>query len=297
MSRARGAVGLALVLGFWWINWHPTQYGLLSRYGFFPLWLGYVLAVDAACEWRTGTSLFTRSRRRWLGLFVASAPAWWIFEGFNRFLGNWIYIGATFGSLERFVLAALSFSTVIPAVFTTAELACGLLPARSLASGPRIPASPRIAAGWIGLGLLLAFGVVAMPSYFFPATWLCVLLVLDPLNHVLGWPSLTGRLARGNWRTVAFLSIAALVCGFFWELWNVNTVPKWIYDVPLDAFGLAETPVSWRLFEMPALGYGGYIPFGLELYAVYQFLAGLAGRVDVAYLRFDLESEGRLTKH
>lgn len=292
MRRARGAVGLALVGVFWWINWHPTEYGLLARHGFFPLWLGYVLVVDAACEWRSGTSLFTRSRHRWLGLFLVSAPAWWLFEGFNRFLGNWIYIGAAFGPVERFVHATLSFSTVIPAVFTTAELVAALTPPRGLTSGPRIPTSPRITAAWIGLGLLLAGGVATMPRAFFPATWLCVLLVLDPLNHALGWPSLTARLARGNWRTVAVLSISALVCGFFWEMWNVHTVPKWIYHVPLDAYGLAGTPASWRLFEMPALGYGGYIPFGLELYALYYFLAGLAGRIDPAYLRFDAHPEG-----
>ena len=34
-----------------------------------------------------------------------------------------------------------------------------------------------------------------------------------------------------------------------------------------------------RVFEMPLLGYGGYLPFGLETYVVYHFLTGLARKV------------------
>jgi hypothetical protein len=34
---------------------------------------------------------------------------------------------------------------------------------------------------------------------------------------------------------------------------------------------------SWKFFEMPVLGYLGYIPFTMELYAIYNFVmpAGL----------------------
>jgi hypothetical protein len=47
------------------------------------------------------------------------------------------------------------------------------------------------------------------------------------------------------------------VCGFFWEAWNFYSYPKWVYHVPF---------VSWlKLFEMPLLGYGGYLPFALEV--------------------------------
>ena len=55
-----------------------------------------------------------------------------------------------------------------------------------------------------------------------------------------------------------------LVCGFFWEMWNWRSYPKWIYDTP----GVR----SAYLFEMPALGYLGYLPFALELYLLKQLL-------------------------
>jgi hypothetical protein len=45
------------------------------------------------------------------------------------------------------------------------------------------------------------------------------------------------------------------------------------------------------VFEMPLLGYGGYLPFGLEIYAAYHFLSGSLGWVLKGYLR-TLSSEG-----
>jgi hypothetical protein len=54
--------------------------------------------------------------------------------------------------------------------------------------------------------------------------------------------------------------LGALICGFFWELWNYYSYPKWIYHTPGAEF--------LRIFEMPLLGYGGYLPFAWELYAL-----------------------------
>jgi hypothetical protein len=53
---------------------------------------------------------------------------------------------------------------------------------------------------------------------------------------------------------------------FFWEMWNYLSFPKWVYHVPWG---------NWfHIFEMPMLGYGGYLPFALELFALYNLLAG-----------------------
>jgi len=261
-------VGLALVTAFWWLSWHrvggPTARGWL----FFGLWLGYILVVDGLCLWRTGTSPSSRGWRAWLVLFIVSAPAWWLFEFFNRYLGNWEYLGvATYGRLDHAFFSTLSFTTVVPAVFTTAELLASFgLPA-TLTRWPAVPATaPRLTA-WIALGWLLLGGVIAAPQWFFPATWLAVFFILDPINHLSGRPAVAARVARGDWRLVALLGAAALVCGFFWELWNLYSWPKWIYHVPYVGF--------LKVFEMPLLGYLGYIPFGLELYALYHFLLGL----------------------
>ena len=116
-----GWLGLVLVAIFWTLNW--TLSGLRTHWGFFPLWLGYCLTVDALVFWRTGTSLLTRSWRKYLGLFILSAPVWWLFEALNLRTQNWFYDGAEFFTpLSYGLLTTLSFTTVIPAVFGSAEL-------------------------------------------------------------------------------------------------------------------------------------------------------------------------------
>jgi hypothetical protein len=50
-------------------------------------------------------------------------------------------------------------------------------------------------------------------------------------------------------------------------MWNYYSYPKWVYNVPFLGFA--------RVFEMPILGYGGYLPFSLELFALYHLVVGL----------------------
>ncbi|MCZ0454684.1 hypothetical protein, partial [Escherichia coli] len=71
-------------------------------------------------------------------------------------------------------------------------------------------------------------------------------------------------LTRGDWRPVAALMLGALICGFFWEMWNIYSSPKWLYSTPGVEF--------LYVFEMPLLGYLGYLPFALELYALVHLL-------------------------
>ena len=55
-------VGLALAIISCWVAWFgPAPY---SEHTFFPLWLGYILAVDGLTMRRAGTSLFARDQRR-----------------------------------------------------------------------------------------------------------------------------------------------------------------------------------------------------------------------------------------
>jgi hypothetical protein len=266
----------------WWVHWQPDRLGQVTAWSFFGLWLGYVLAVDGWVLRRTGTSLLSRDRRRWAGLFLLSAPAWWFFEFLNGFLDNWRYVGIEqYSALRYAALATLCFSTVMPAVFETAELLASLAPLGGLVGRWAVPASPRALAAWIALGLALLGGIAARPSVFFPATWLAVLFVLDPVNELVGWPSVARRVRHGDWRLVVHLGGAALVCGLFWELWNSNADPKWVYDVPHVSGRFAQ------VFEMPWPGFGGYVPFGLELHAMYVFLSGLTGTLDRRFLGFD----------
>jgi hypothetical protein len=102
-----------------------------------------------------------------------------------------------------------------------------------------------------------------------PLVWLGLLFLLDPLNALRGWPSVTADLLRRRFRRPLALALAGIVCGLLWEFWNYWAVSRWTYTVPY----LGDV----KLFEMPLLGYLGYPPFVAECWAIYVFLRSLLG--------------------
>src|SRR6185503_8223701 len=137
-----GWFGFSLMIVFWILNW--TLQGARTQWGFFPLWLGYCLAIDGLVYWRTGTSLLRRSPRKYAGLFLVSAPVWWIFELLNVRTQNWTYIGAEiFTPLQYVFWTTLSFTTVIPAVFGSAEFFASFDFIKRLQRGPVIGTDKR----------------------------------------------------------------------------------------------------------------------------------------------------------
>lgn len=261
-------VGVALMLILWALNWGWS--GAHTHYLFFGLWLGFCLTVDGLTVWRTGTSPLTRNWRRYLSLFIFSAPVWWLFEAINQHLHNWQYIGT--GNLSRLEFSAwatLNFMTVIPAVLGSAELARSFSFIERLPLGLRIPPTRPVTisffiGGWLMLALMWQF-----PRLFFPFVWISIYFILEPLNIWLGNHHLALSTGKGDWKPVLSLWVGVLICGFFWEMWNYYSDPKWIYTIPWGD--------GIRIFEMPLLGYGGYLPFSLEIHAMTSFLAGLLG--------------------
>jgi hypothetical protein len=262
-----GWVGLSCVAVFWGLNWF--LHGLRTHWAFFPLWLGYGLFVDALVARRTGGSLLKRGGVwAYARLFVISSLAWWLFELFNLRLGNWYYDGRQFFSTAQYaVLASINFSTVMPAVFGTAELVGTFGWIQRFGNGPRIPRSAPVLLGFLGAGLCILALLLIWPRCFFALVWIAVYLILDPLNVHLKNRSLLENLAQGDWRPVVSLATGCLVCGFFWEMWNFYSYPKWIYRLPFAEF--------LHIFEMPLPGYSGYPAFSLELFAFYHFVAGV----------------------
>jgi hypothetical protein len=260
-----GWLGVALVLLTWWLAWTRfAWFQSLQEYTFSPLWLGYILVVNALTQRATGHYLF-RDRTGYLfALFPLSAAFWWFFEYLNRFAQNWHYIGVgELGPWEYFWQATLPFSTVLPAVTSTQEY---------LRSFPRLsrglsrawPISlpwPRPIAGVTllvaGLGLV---GIGTWPEYLYPLVWIAPLFIIVALQAIVGEPTIFDPVAAGDWTDLWLAMLAALICGFFWELWNYGSLAHWEYSVPhVDRFDV---------FHMPLIGYAGYLPFGLECMAV-----------------------------
>lgn len=264
-----GWLGLVLVAVFWTLNWSLD--GVRTHWAFFPLWLGYCLTVDALVVARKGSSMLTRSPVAYAALFVLSSPGWWLFEVLNLRTQNWSYEGVEdFTHLGYFLMCSLSFSTVMPAVFGTAELVSTFRWMERFKRGPAIPLTRRTLAGLFLAGWLMLALLLAHPLYFFPFLWGSIYLVLDPVNVWSRNGSLLRYAAAGDWRPAIALPVGCLACGLFWEMWNFYSYPKWVYQVPLVDF--------LHVFEMPLLGYLGYIPFSWELFALYHLVVGAFGR-------------------
>lgn len=260
-----GWLGAALATLFWMLAWNRfTWFEPFQLFTFTPLWLGYILFINAWTFRRVRHCLIADQPRYFFWLFPLSAAFWWFFEYLNRFVQNWHYIGVQdFTPLEYFFHATVSFSTVLPAVVSTTEL---------LASYPFISAglerfrpirstNPELA-GW---GILLfssagLSGIGVWPNYLFPLVWVAPLLVVTSLQVVAGEETIFSNLARGNWTSLWLSALAALVCGLFWEIWNYKSLAHWEYAIPFVH--------RFKVFEMPLLGYAGYLPFGLQCLAV-----------------------------
>lgn len=261
----QGWAGLLLIAVFWPLNWLLPDETKRTSYLFFPLWLGYAFTIDAIVLLRSGTSLLQRSARDFILLFFASAPAWWLFEVINWRTQNWEYVGGqSFSGPEYVLLCTISFSTVMPAVFETAELVRTFPWINRFPHGWRLRPSRRMALGLFALGLGMLALTLAWPRSCYPLVWGSVFLLLEPMNILLGRTTFFDWLERGDWRPVLSLSAGALICGFFWEMWNFYSYPKWIYHTPGAEF--------LHVFEMPLLGYIGYLPFAWELFALRNFL-------------------------
>ena len=256
-----GWLALAWLAAWWIVAWTRLPFfAAVQPYTFFPLWLGAIAGCNAVAWRRSGSCLLLREPRRLAALFAASAGFWWLFEWLNRFVRNWHYLGvAEFGPTAYAVHATLCFSTVLPAVASAAEC-LATFPAwlNAVRAGPSCPWLVRPGAG----AVLIAAGAAGLvltglfPRSCYPAIWLAPLALLAGRVALRGGSDLLRALARGDWTTAGTWMAAALACGFCWELWNGHSQAKWVYTVP----GVDR----WHVFEMPLLGYSGYLPFGLE---------------------------------
>lgn len=255
-----GYAALAWTAGWWVIAWTRLPAATpLQAHTFTPLWLGYIAVVNAWTFARSGRCMLTHQPRHLAALFMASAGFWWFFEYLNRFVQNWYYEGITdFTPLRYLLFATPAFGTVLPAVLGTADLLDTWAPAAALRrTSFRWPAATRLRSAALLLAACVGLaGIGIWPDYLYPLLWIAPLCLLVALRGLTGRPSVFAAAERGDWRRIAILMTAALICGFFWEMWNFHSHARWVYQVPFVG--------RFLIFEMPLLGFAGYLPFGLE---------------------------------
>jgi hypothetical protein len=194
-------------------------------------------------------------------------------------LHAWRYHGLPESALHRSAGYFVAFGAISPGLLLTGELLRGTRLGRWSGRPLRIGARGRTVLLALGV-LFIAFPFAVRDPVGTVTLWLSALFLLDPINHRLGAPSLIGDWAEGRYGRTAALLVAGAICGLLWELWNYWAAAKWTYD--LSFLGPLE---PYRLFEMPLVGFGGFLPFALECWVFFQTAVLIVDRFGVTGLR------------
>ena len=257
---AHGWLGFVALAGAEWLLFHHVE--PVATY-FTPMaWSAYILIADAATFAVTGRSRLNDAPLTLARMALLSIPLWLIFEAYNLRLQNWEYVGVPLPWAAAILGYGWSFATITPAIFETADLVQALLPplpgeAWKLSRGAE---NAMVVAG----AACLIIPVVVpqkIAAHLFALVWLGFLLLLDPINRRLGLPSFIGDLSEGFRRRFYGFLVAGFICGWLWEFWNYWAAAKWHYTFPMFQ--------EIKIFEMPAPGYLGFVPFALECFAMY----------------------------
>jgi hypothetical protein len=249
---------------------HPLW---LNDWSLLPLWWGFILVMDGLVYHRNeGRSLGATATPELIAMGVLSVSGWLIFEYFNFFIRlNWYYPFAALITHDKFLIyAVLGSSAFIPMAFEWYQFLCtfpGV--ATKYKFGPRVAWSKGLRLGI----LVLAFAGLVASAYFpndlFFVVWLAPLIVLAIALGMLGiWTPFNSIKERGDWSFLLVFAPTFLFQGLFVEGANWLSVQHaadgsvhgfnpgyWTYVIPYVN--------QVHLFEMPLLGYLGYLPFSV----------------------------------
>ena len=265
-----GWLALVVMLVGWVLAWTRFEwFAAFQRYPYVIHWAGFIVLVNALCVKRCGRSPLTHHTGPFLLTFPASILFWWFFEYLNRYVWNWYYVGVPGISATEYVLfASLCFSSVLPGVTSLAALLgtfrCFSDDVYAGMAKVNVRSEASLAVMSV-LSLVGLTGIVFCPQFTYPLLWISPLMVFILVQIALKEQCVLDTLATGNWSLVFRFAIASLVCGLTWETWNYYSMAKWIYAVPYVH--------RFQVWEMPLVGFGGYLPFGMECAAVAAWIS------------------------
>ncbi len=242
---------------------------ILINFSVIPMFWGFSLMLDGVTYVRNrGCSIFSDMPRTLVGIGLASIFGWLIFEYLNFFVSdNWCYPKADLIGISSFYAYALIGSAGLMPM--TIEVYSFLTTFKGLKNrysyGPKIVLSKKGQYTALIISLLVSFAISFYPDELFFAIWFIPLIVLSLLMDIMGlWTPFRPIAEKGNWTPLALICMAQFIMGFLHESWNYLSAGHnpfktfnpdyWIYSVPyVDVL---------HVFEMPLLGYFGYVPFG-----------------------------------
>ena len=263
---AYGWVGIASMAIFE-VLLFVTDNELVGLY-FTPIqWTGLILFLDGWKKARRGTSLLSTYPVEFLLLCLISIPSWLVFEGYNVYLQNWRYIELPDSLWVRYSGYAWAFATISPGMFMIYDTLNDLIPGRDPRHRPRL--NDFVFWGFVIFGAACLIVPLVWPStWMTPLVWMGFAFCLDPINgRYLGERSILAEFFTGHFRSMPLFFLAGLISGLLWEFWNYWALAKWEYNVPYLG--------HIKLFEMPVLGFLGFMPFIIESFAIYKFVRRL----------------------
>jgi len=238
-------------------------------------WWGYILFVDAWIYRRKGTSLLTDRRRSLAIQCILSIVFWCLFEAYNRVMPGWRYEHLEADLSVRLIGYAIAFATIMPGLFLT----CEFLESYNLFGRVRMPRFHWSRAALIAsivIGAFFAFAPPFLPEnmrgYLWAFVWMGWFFLLEPFNYWRGVPSIYSDWEHGDLSRTLQLFAAGITCGLLWEFWNMWAYTKWVYIFPLGQ--------GVKYFEMPLVGFLGFLPFALEYFVMFHFIASFFTRDD-----------------
>lgn len=212
------------------------------------LWWGLILILDQINLWVRKSSPIKDGGFLFWGIIVPLSTIYWLyFELANIYFPQWIYVGVPMNLLLNTLLTFASFATVIPAII---EIFWFFKPS---AAENQVKISKKYSLLFIAAGLFM-LSIPFWNNNFIlnQLIWIAPFFLLLPIAKM---PPL-------NLKFLAAGTIAGIGSGFFWEFLNFWAGGKWEYII---------LPETFRIFEMPIIGYSGFIPFAFSTIAVYFF--------------------------
>lgn len=260
----------------------------LLNIGLLPLFWGFAIMLDGIVFYiNDGDSLISKKPTELVAIGVISISGWLFFDYLNFFIGrNWYYPAADLvdrNNNEFIVYAFLGSSGFIPMAFEWYYLLrkVKILNSR-YKNGPKLKLP-----NWL-LYILIIISLIGLAitpfhgdSLFF-ILWLGPLIILASVLTLVGiWTPFTS-IKKGDWTALLTFALTYLIQGILLEWWNYmsgehdNGKLTETYNPAYWAYSLPNVHI-FPLFEMPLLGYGGYLFFSVHCYLWWIITSKLMG--------------------
>ncbi|NQT62433.1 MAG: hypothetical protein HQ556_05695 [Candidatus Marinimicrobia bacterium] len=266
-----------------------TELKWLLHWSDLPIFWGFTLMLDGIVYKRKGgVSIIATIPQEMVGIALSSVAGWMIFEYLNFFVGeNWYYpAGDIIPNTEFLLYAIIGSSGLIPMAFEWYSL-LNTFEGMKHRFDQGLKFSLPL---WFkNIVLVIAFSGMFVsglfPNQMFFSLWVSPLLILAIiLDRINVWTPFE-PIKDGNWTPILVFALTYLLTGVSMEAWNffsaahandvVTTYAPayWVYSLPY-----VNTP---RMFEMPILGYLGYLPFSVYCWIwwiMFAFLCNIPTR-------------------